>query len=154
MMGMYINHNEEHKALALYDKFKCDSVPVPHVLAIKACSKILDHERGKQIHSNINKNSYCLELQNALINFYGDCGDISESIKVFDSIPDHKKDIVSVSSIMKAYINNNLQHDALNLYDIMSNEYKHIHKDDIYTLSIKACTDIGDLEKGNKYIQY
>ncbi len=46
-------------------------------------------------------------MQNALVNFYGYCSDINSAIKVFDGILKYKKDIVSVSSMMKSYINNN-----------------------------------------------
>ena len=151
MMAMYINHDKEEQALEMYDKFKCDSENVPHVLAIKACTKKLYHDKGKNIHKNISKNNYCLELQNALINFYGDCQDIEQAINVFNCIPCSNKDIVSISCMMKAFINNGMQQNALTLYDSMDNKYKNIYKDDIiHTLAIKACADIGDLEKGKE----
>ena len=148
MMKMYINYDEDSKALQLYKLFNCNQRTyenVPHVLAIKACTKTLDTTNGREIGLDL-ANNQCIEVQNALINFYGDVGHIDEAKAVFERIKFEKKDIVSMSCMMKAFINNNLPKEALKLYD----NSQFIKDDIVHTLAIKACGDIGDLSKGKR----
>ena len=152
LMKMYIDFGDTKKALRVYDVWKCSNENVPHVLAIKACTVELDYERGRDIHYQLSEHSLrCLEVLNALINFYGDCGDMESAKKVFDGIGDGQKDIVTVSSMMKALLNCDSSRDALNLYDAVHSHsvYAHIQRDGIlHTLGIKACAELRDLERG------
>ena len=74
---------------------------------------------------------------------YGNCRKDKHALEVFNSIPDDKKDVVSVGAMMKVFVNNNRNKDAFNLYD----QYKSMHNHVMELLAIKACINLNDTQR-------
>ena len=151
MMTVYLNNNKYYQCLQLYDNklFKNKIDDTSHLLAIKSCLNIGDYDKGKNIiYNNINNNKDILsiELKNTLIEFYGICGDITNAFKIFHNIKDNKKDVFAISNIMKACINNNLNNEALAIY----NTYNNINDNVSHLFGLKACINLNDIEKGKQ----
>ena len=60
--------------------------------------KVINHIKNQIMNSNDN-NVYA---KNTLISVYSQCKDITNATKVFDSIPKHKKTVVSINNMMNA----------------------------------------------------
>ena len=118
MMTAYIGHSEYVNALSLYEEY----APFPslrndtsHILAVNACTKSNDFSRGKAIHSAVGKTQN-VDLKNVLIDFYGTFQDLSSAQKVFDSIPKHQKDIISINAMMKALCSGGLSAECIQMF--------------------------------------
>ena len=152
MMKAFINNNCNYDAIDLYFGYQelILTNDIAHMLAIKACTNAGDFQQGRLIHENIknliSEDKYTMQLNNTLIDFYGAFGDIDAAQKIFDSISDHKKDIVSMGTMMKCYMNNNHHTDALVLYE----SYPDLINDVCHMLAIKACTNLRNYRKGRE----
>ncbi|OMO62533.1 hypothetical protein CCACVL1_22767 [Corchorus capsularis] len=107
---------------------------------------------GKQIHSlsikrNFGFNSY---VSNGLINMYSKCGDIEDSAKVFNRMP--QRNSVSWNSIIAAFARHGDGCRALQLYEEMRSEG--IQPTDVTFLSLlHACSHVGLVEKGMEVLK-
>eukprot|EP01084_Bolivina_argentea_P000929 1702_1 len=152
IMTTFIDNNCDSEALDLYDEIEsfnndikkdniCDN------LAIKACGNIGNLNKGISIYKDIEFNKDNIQIQNSLIDFFGDCGQIEQALNVFNSMDDKYRDIVSVGALMKGLIHNEYDKDALKLYDNLSDG--NIKKTGVvYSLALKACTKLADFERG------
>eukprot|EP01083_Nonionella_stella_P225557 801758_1 len=133
MMTVCVNNEYYDEALRLYDTITLHSDSkwiandMTHCLAIKLCACI--HEDN-------------IQIQNTLIDFYGHCGDLSNAFKIFDSISDHKKDVVSVNAMMSAYISNGEGMKANQLFNDM--KFKADCK--TYSILLNGCSHSGDVD--------
>ncbi|XP_026666250.1 pentatricopeptide repeat-containing protein At5g27110-like [Phoenix dactylifera] len=103
--------------------------------------------KGIEIHAHVIKRGFEMErsIENSLIDMYGKCGIIGDSREVFNGII--RKDVVSWSSIIKAYAWNGNVEEALNLFEKMrEDEIKPNHFTFLAILS--ACSHAGLVEKG------
>eukprot|EP01083_Nonionella_stella_P081814 225598_1 len=139
MMNAYISNDYDAEALLLYDNITCAHDTICHVLAIKACGKTMNLNKGKEIHA-LCGDKQSIEVQNVLIDFYGRVQCIDTARDIFESC---LGDVVSIGSMMKAYINNNRNEDALSLYDDTRVQLNHVCD----MLAIKACTNVGHYDK-------
>eukprot|EP01084_Bolivina_argentea_P148414 259473_1 len=151
MMNAYNNNKKYHKAIELYEE--CDYVEhndVSNTLFIKACGNMRDYEKGKSLINSINDiNNHSLQFINSVIDYYGKSGDINNAIKLFNDIPKYKRDLISVTAMMKCFIENEQNDKAILLYE----EYNGDNDDVSNLLFIKACGNVCDFNKGNKLIE-
>lgn len=120
-----------------------DNFTFPFVL--KACSQL---RRGQDLHSLIVKLGFDCDIyvQNALINFYGHCGSVDFSLKVFEAM--NHKDLVSWCSMIASLVNNDFVFEGLALFQQMQLE-EDAKPDGIMMLSvISAISSLGALELG------
>lgn len=106
---------------------------------------------GKQIHSLIIKRSFTSSpyVNNGLINMYAKCGDLEESIKVFNQMP--YRNAVSWNSMIAAFARHGNASRALQLYEDM--RLAGITPTDITFLSLlHACSHQGLVEKGMEFL--
>ncbi len=104
-------------ALLLYENMNKNNIlkdNFSHICAIDSCTKLLDYEKGINIHLNIieqqrkydSKNSNDnIEIKTALTNFYGYCNDINNALNIFKSIENNKLTIITICSMMDAFEN-------------------------------------------------
>eukprot|EP01083_Nonionella_stella_P010866 30905_1 len=152
MMKALLNNECYTQTLTLYDTCdndnKCNDVI--HMLAIKACTKLLNKDKGYQIihkmHINYSKTTNA--LLNVLIDFYGKCGDMDNVQRVFEHVQRaNKMDVFVINSMLKAHLHNNETEQVLQLYDGM--DTYPIQKDTVsHLLAIKACNKSHNLCKG------
>ncbi|OMO99357.1 hypothetical protein COLO4_13347 [Corchorus olitorius] len=84
--------------------------------AIKSCAALLDLNSGKQTHQQALIFGYDSDLfvSSALIDMYSKCGQLRDARIVFDQIP--QGNIVSWTSMITGYVQNNSAHQALLLF--------------------------------------
>ncbi|CAA3010732.1 pentatricopeptide repeat-containing At4g25270, chloroplastic [Olea europaea subsp. europaea] len=112
-------------ALALYfqmveEGVEPDAYTFPR--ALKACGGVRMIQAGEEVHRHVIR-SGCGNnkfVQNALLDMYAKCGDISKARKVFDTIVD--RDVVSWNSMIIGYMRHNLMVEALDLLHGMTHE--------------------------------
>ncbi|XP_010545545.1 PREDICTED: pentatricopeptide repeat-containing protein At5g27110-like [Tarenaya hassleriana] len=97
---------EAEKALELFGRMKgCGFEPnsVTLTLAISACSRILDLERGKEIHREcVNKGLVSDEyVSSALVDMYGKCGCLEMAREIFEHMP--RKNVVAWNLMIQGY---------------------------------------------------
>ncbi|XP_057960336.1 pentatricopeptide repeat-containing protein At1g11290, chloroplastic-like [Malania oleifera] len=90
---------------------KVDSFTIPSIL--KACAQIFWAKLGKEMHGFIAKNGLDCDVFvcNALIQMYGECGNMESARFVFDEMAD--RDAVSWSTMIWVYSRNGLFREAL-----------------------------------------
>lgn len=84
--------------------------------AIKACSSLYDLHSGKQVHQQALVFGFESDLfvSSALIDMYSKSGILNDARKLFDDIP--LRNVVSWTSLMTGYVQNDRAHDALLLF--------------------------------------
>eukprot|EP01084_Bolivina_argentea_P212991 361915_1 len=148
MMKAYITNYYNDEAIQLYEKYNDLNDHISHLYAIKACINSRNIQKGRKIHwkLNLTDNNKDIKIKCALIDFYGICGDINNALQIYKSTQNKNKNIVMFSSMMNAYIYNNLSKDALILYNNINSE---VTKDNIsHILVLRACIDINDFKTG------
>ncbi|KAJ4840342.1 hypothetical protein Tsubulata_040277 [Turnera subulata] len=108
---------------------------------LKACGNVKDIQQGKLIHSFAKKNpaSINVVVGSALIYMYGRCGNVSEAIQVFDSMPE--RSLVTWNSMIIGCVKNGLYQEALKFMYQMRGEG--IEVDDfVFSTVINTCGDV------------
>eukprot|EP01083_Nonionella_stella_P133185 404886_1 len=151
MMTAFIDNQCNDDAIQLYDKIGSfnEKIKVDNIcdnLVIKACGNIGDLAKGQSVFQHIVFNESNVQIQNSLIDFFGDCGQIEQAIDVYDRMNDKHRDMVSVGALMKALVNNECDRDALKLYDEVSSSINTTGV--VYSLALKACTKLAHFDKG------
>eukprot|EP01084_Bolivina_argentea_P119518 211887_1 len=82
MMKALIINNEYKNALLLYDKYKFLQNNYLHCLAMKACIKSNDYDKGKEIALKV-ENSDDIYIKTTLIDLYGNLNDINKAEHIF-----------------------------------------------------------------------
>lgn len=107
---------------------------------------------GKQVHSLIIKKGFLPNsfVSNGLINMYSKCGELQESVKVFDQMP--QRNPVSWNSLIAAFARHGNGFRALELYEEMRSNG--VEPTDVTFLSLlHACSHVGLVEKGMKFFE-
>ena len=159
MLKCLINNNYNQQALKLYDTYLNLINDTSTIMALKACCKINNFQKGKEIiNNNNNMNKHSIQLFNSIIDFYGYFNKIDSAQHIFDSIKDDKKDIITINSLMTILNNNGYYQQTLNVYDqysifIKNGVYKETQKglqDVAYIAAINACINSNNYDKGVK----
>eukprot|EP01083_Nonionella_stella_P041545 112595_1 len=149
MMKLYMSVDHNDKALQIYDPVDGYNDDFCHMLAIKACTKLNDFDRGKYIHQHINVLQHHIQLKNTLIDFYANSSDIAQAIQIFDSIPNDKKSIVTINAMMEAYCMNAMYTECLELFESLQSIYDTLKPDVItYSILFEACANATAYEFG------
>ncbi|VFQ84121.1 unnamed protein product [Cuscuta campestris] len=88
-------------------------------ILIRACAKLIDLRRGKQIHAQIIKMGSFLDLMvsNTLLSMYAKCGRIDEAMRLFEEM--NFTDSVSYSAIISGSGQNGNAEEALHIFKQM-----------------------------------
>ncbi|KAJ0986248.1 hypothetical protein J5N97_004604 [Dioscorea zingiberensis] len=122
---------------------------ITFITVLSAISMVPLPRKGAETHAHIIKRAFESErpIANSLIDMYARCGSLADSQKVFNHI--HEKDVVSWSSLIKAYAWNGNAKEALNLFQLMMESGTSAnHFTFLATLS--ACSHAGFVEEGKE----
>eukprot|EP01083_Nonionella_stella_P133855 407070_1 len=158
MMKYLIHSDENRKAIALYIDQNCihRNNDILDLLFVKACGNVFDYQTCE--HVLLGKKRHCwksISFRNNLIDFYGKMGDLVSARDVFDSIPNDRKDVVSIGTMMKCLINKNLYTDAIQIYEAFMRKNTALNTntyDGINTLYLKACLNMKHYTKCQQWI--
>ncbi|KAF4348666.1 hypothetical protein F8388_026993 [Cannabis sativa] len=89
-------------------------------LVLSACSKLKDLDNGKQVHRYLKESGIVpnLVLENALMDMYAACGEMSTSLEIFESMK--TRDVISWTTIVKGFANSGQIDLARKYFDGMS----------------------------------
>ncbi|PIA38813.1 hypothetical protein AQUCO_02700188v1 [Aquilegia coerulea] len=131
---------------ALWNRFAPKSV-------LKACSIIKDLNLGKQIHALVINTGFESDLfvANTLVVMYAKCGELLDSRRLFDGIPD--RNVVSWNALFSSYVQNECCEEAVSLFGemvlsgIKPNEFS-------LSSILNACTGARDYGQGRRVHGY
>lgn len=141
------------EALLLFLRMMIDGVsPDKYTFpfGLSACAKSRTIRDGVQIHGLIVRMDYAKDLfvQNSLVHFYAECGDLACARKVFDEMP--QRNVVSWTSMICGYARRGFAKEAVDLFfDMMRSEDVRPNSVTMVCV-ISACAKLEDLEIGEK----
>ncbi|OAY58393.1 pentatricopeptide repeat-containing protein At3g21470 [Manihot esculenta] len=122
LIRKYIHQGSQREALLLYNQIRCKGVYilglVPAVL--KACASASILKYGKCLHGEAIKKGvdFDVVIGTSLVDMYGKSGDIFNSRKVFDCMPE--RNVVTWNAMIGGYIRNGDMKSASALFEKMS----------------------------------
>ncbi|KAH7299773.1 hypothetical protein KP509_24G028500 [Ceratopteris richardii] len=138
-------------ALDLYHRMQKDVTQLSVVNftgLLKACIRLQDLENGIQLHRHavrqglLGKNAF---LGTAVVDMYAKCGSILQAQEVFEGLP--VKGLVAWTTLIGGHIKCGYPKQALKCYDQML--HANLTPDVVtFTCGLKACSILGDLDKG------
>ena len=172
MLSAYIDQHEAIKAITLYRQLCEEKEPPNHltfVIIFQACGILADKEEtifahcgeisnkqvalriGQALHADARRNGCSSDMfvNNTLVSMYGKCGSIKEAECVFVGLPDYN--IVACNAMISAYVDNNVNSKALQLYSKMLEEDMNANKL-TFVLLLQAC--IGIVEMAGDILVY
>lgn len=150
MITIYIENGLYENALEIYDKNELIHNHTSHILALKIYLLLQNFEKGQELIENkiIKQYNDNLQVNNTLINFYGECGDIENAIKIFNSMK--IRDIATMGAMLEAYFNNKDYKQCMDLFDNIEINYN-LKLDDICcSIVLEACARNASLQFGIK----
>ncbi|KAM7279506.1 hypothetical protein ACFE04_006640 [Oxalis oulophora] len=138
------------KALELYERmrssgFEPNSVTLTTV--ISSCARVLDLEKGKFIHMELERNGFALDdyVSSALIDLYGKCGCLDLAREVFEQM--QSKTVIACNSMIAGCSLKGDSKSSIEIFARMTNEGT---KPSLTTLScmLMACSKSGQLRHG------
>ncbi|KAL6853934.1 hypothetical protein ACP4OV_019963 [Aristida adscensionis] len=140
------------EALALYSEMQSRGMqPTEFTFSsiLRACNLAGEFEFGKQIHGQVLKHSFQGDdfIGSALIDLYSNYGCVEEGYKWFQSLPKH--DIVTWTSMISGYVQNELFEEALRLFQEL---LCYGLKPDLFTISsvMNACASLAVARTGEQ----
>ncbi|KAF0906945.1 hypothetical protein E2562_013322 [Oryza meyeriana var. granulata] len=155
MISAYAKSQRSKEALELWREMRAASI-VPDcitlVSVVSACSDLGALAVGAEVHHFVDSNKIELDLKlgTALIDMYAKCGDIENSQRVFDGMPE--KDVQTWSSMIIGLANHGLGHESLSLFSKMISEGMKPNGVTFVGVLI-ACTHVGLVSEGKKYFR-
>ncbi|XP_010550953.2 PREDICTED: pentatricopeptide repeat-containing protein At5g27110 [Tarenaya hassleriana] len=106
IISCYYQSGEADRALEMFGRMKgfgFEPNSVTLTVAISACSRLLDLERGKAVHRDcLNKGLVSDEyVSSALVDMYGKCGCLEMAREVFEHMP--RKNVIAWNSMIQGY---------------------------------------------------
>ncbi|CAA7039649.1 unnamed protein product [Microthlaspi erraticum] len=128
-----------------------ESTTSQHYAASSPCflllSKCTNIDSLRKAHGLLTGNGLMDDLSCAtkLVSLYGSIGYTKDARLVFDQIP--KPDFYSCKVMLGCYVLNKESLEVINFYGF---EWKHGYNDIVFSKALKACTELQDLENGEK----
>lgn len=118
------------------------------VAALRHCGRVQALKRGKSFHAHLMKTGYShnVYVVNNLIFMYVDLAFLKYAHNLFDEMPD--KNIVTWTTMVSAYTSCGKPHEAIKLYTQMLDSKSELPNGFMYSVVLKACGLVGDIEQG------
>ncbi|KAI3522333.1 hypothetical protein L1887_00025 [Cichorium endivia] len=120
------------------------------VFGLKACEGL---QAGESLHSLVWKVGFDCDLvvQNGLVHFYGERGQLGSARKVFDE--SCERDVFSWTTLINGYVKQGMSDQALRVFKLM--EASGVQPNEITMIPVfSACSQKGDLELGKSIHDY
>ncbi|KAI5056876.1 hypothetical protein GOP47_0028694 [Adiantum capillus-veneris] len=140
-------------ALKAFEQMKSEGIPpneVTFTSILKVCGSLKLLEKGKYLHCELSKTRLLGTEQivgNALVGMYAKCGQLGKAQEVFDSLQNH--DVVSWSTLISGYVQQELGREALLNYDLMQRQGV-LPNEVTYVCILKACGSTQAKVKGQE----
>ncbi|KAF8408070.1 hypothetical protein HHK36_007211 [Tetracentron sinense] len=137
LVSAYAQRNYPYKVFLVCHDMVTENVKpngVTAVCMLSACSCLRALREGKLVHGYVLKNLIDLDvfIYNALINMYSKCGHLINAHRIFQKMP--TRNLVSWTSMINGYSNNNYPNEALALFKEM--ESANIRPDEVTILGV------------------
>ena len=149
----YVERDQIEKALYVFADLRRQGVePNEYTFSslIKACANQAALEQGTQLHAQVVKFNFDTDpyVSSILVDMYGKCGLLDDSIRVFDEIGDPAE--IAWNSLVSVFAQHGLGKGAIETFDRMI--HKEVKPDAITFVSLlTACSHAGLAEEGLKY---
>eukprot|EP01018_Ginkgo_biloba_P014274 Gb_03222 [translate_table: standard] len=122
MIAAYARHGPAEEAVSMFYQMQQTGIRPDrfgYASVLSACANLGDLQQGKEIHDEIMKIQFQLDVivWNALIDMYAKCGSIENARHVFDEMP--QRNIVSWNAMIAGYAQNEHIVEALKLFNEM-----------------------------------
>ncbi|XP_010270723.1 PREDICTED: pentatricopeptide repeat-containing protein At3g16610 [Nelumbo nucifera] len=151
MIGGYVSCGCMGEALKMFDqmllKDEMDPTPATLGIVLRACAKLTDIDRGRQIHGYTIKSGFLLDIMvgNSLLSMYAKSGLIDDAISLFNKM--EAKDTVSYGAIISGCGQNGNAKEALFIFHKM--QVSGAHPDLATMLGVlPACAHLAALKQG------
>jgi pentatricopeptide repeat protein len=117
--------------------------PVTYIILFTACADQHVLDIGITLHKRLVEDGIeqSITLKNTILTMYVNCGDTSQAVRVFDTIPLDQRDISTWNSMVKIHITNNEMNLAVDILDVMVNIG--VKPDAItYIILLTGCADL------------
>ncbi|KAI9126858.1 hypothetical protein K1719_002454 [Acacia pycnantha] len=167
LISAYVENQRPSKALELFRQMQMNNVEPDQVtvtVALSACADIGALEMGEWIHSFLRRKEGLnrdLTLNNALINMYAKCGDISAARRLFDST--RNKDVTTWTSMIVGHALHGQAEEALELFSEMSSSRNNgtqnssnclvVWNDVTFIGVLMACSHAGLVEEARRHFK-
>ncbi|KAG6532352.1 pentatricopeptide repeat-containing protein At2g03880, mitochondrial-like [Zingiber officinale] len=87
--------------------------------SLTACGQLSILETGKQVHASCLKSNDAMDTatQNSLISMYSNCGCIEEARRVFNSLEEYRRNVISFNSMISASAQHGYPKEAAELFE-------------------------------------
>lgn len=142
MMSAFVSDSRYIEAQQLYHEMKTLGMKhnaISYLVALKACFNLIALEA---VHRDIIDSAVeeTLEIQNYLIYQYARCGDLQKSYNIYRSIDEPRRDVVTYTTMIRAFYEEHCPSDALRIYD----EFKAsgIEMNELSAITVISCCSI------------
>ncbi|XP_073225065.1 pentatricopeptide repeat-containing protein At4g08210 [Cicer arietinum] len=121
--------------------------------ALRCCVRFQAIKQAKSLHSYIIKSGHFnnLFILNNMISVYAKCSSFYDARNLFDEMP--HRNIISWTTMVSAFTNSGMPHEALNLYNQMLESKTEQPNHFLYSAVLKACGLVRNVELG-KLVHY
>lgn len=141
------NFKDALEYFGLMRRFGFEPNSVTITTAISSCARLLDLNRGMEIHEELINSGFLLDsfISSALVDMYGKCGHLEMAIEIFEQMP--KKTVVAWNSMISGY---GLKGDIISCIQLFKRMYNEGVKPTLTTLSslIMVCSRSARLLEG------
>ncbi|BAT88782.1 hypothetical protein LR48_Vigan09g082600 [Vigna angularis] len=141
------NFKEALRYFSMMRKFEFEPDSVTITTAISSCARLLDLNRGMEIHKELVNSGSLLDsfITSALVNMYGRCGHLEKALEVFEQMP--KKTVVAWNSLISGY---GLRGDSISCIRLFKRMYNEGVKPSLTTLCslMMVCSQSARLLEG------
>ena len=156
MMTVYMNDGRYSEALQFYRDHHSIVNDICTMMALKTCVFLDDYDAGLNVIliQSIHDDSFSaddrsednIQLQNTFVHFYGHFLDVSAAEKTFESIPDHRKTIVSITTMMDCYCKKEMYSQCIDLMMTLLKDPKWKHIEPVPICIAMALTAVINME--------
>lgn len=157
LISAYMNNGKPSEALKLFKEMQEGDVEPDQVtvtIALSACASLETLETGQQIHDYVRcKPGFKADLcfNNALINMYVKCGDISAARRIFDRLSERERDVMTWTSMIVGHALHGEANEALRIFAEMERKCRNgsVLPDEVTFIGVlMACSHAGMVEEG------